>query len=60
MGSGSALWFSPDGNRLAFAVFNDTEVDDFTYFKYGEPGTLDSQYPEVVTLKYPKVIKITT
>lgn len=56
LGSGSALWFSPEGNRLAFAQFNDTDVDSFTYFKYGEPGSLDSQYPEAVVLKYPKVI----
>lgn len=55
LGSGSALWFSPEGNRLAFARFDDTNVDEFTYFKYGEPGTLDSQYPEVVMLRYPKV-----
>lgn len=59
LGSGSALWFSPEGNRLAFARFDDTEVDNFTYFKYGEPGTLDSQYPEVIMLKYPKVMNVT-
>lgn len=59
LGSGSAVWLSPEGNRLAFARFDDTEVDNYTYFEYGEPGTLDSQYPEVITLKYPKVIRAT-
>lgn len=56
LSSGSALWISPDGNRLAFAWFNDTDVDDFKYYLYGDPGSLEDQYPEVVTLKYPKVL----
>ncbi|KAK4880660.1 hypothetical protein RN001_008806 [Aquatica leii] len=52
LGSGSALWFSPDGSHLAFAQFNDTKVKDFHYFIYGQSY---DQYPTVVTLKYPKV-----
>lgn len=53
-GTDGALWFSPNGNRIAIASFNDTEVEEFTYFMYGEPGSLDYQYPEHITLRYPK------
>ncbi|KAK4880799.1 hypothetical protein RN001_008945 [Aquatica leii] len=49
---GSTLWFSPNGNRLAFAHFDDTDVSDFHYILYGESH---DQYPSVITLKYPKV-----
>ncbi|EFA04427.1 venom dipeptidyl peptidase 4 [Tribolium castaneum] len=55
LGTGSALWFSPDGKQLAFAAFNDAEVKNFTYFTYGVPGVTSSQYPKEVTIKYPKV-----
>ncbi|KAL1494674.1 hypothetical protein ABEB36_010240 [Hypothenemus hampei] len=55
LGSGSALWFSPDGNYLAYAKFNDTNVKGFTYFIYGTPGDLEDQYPTVRDIKYPKV-----
>lgn len=55
LGSGSAVWFSPNGKRLAFAFFNDSHVPEYHYFIYGNPGALDSQYPDLITLKYPKV-----
>ncbi|XP_046425716.1 venom dipeptidyl peptidase 4-like [Neodiprion fabricii] len=54
LSAGSALWFSPDGQRLVIASFNDTDVLEAEYFYYGEPGDLQYQYPEKVTLKYPK------
>ncbi|XP_060517373.1 venom dipeptidyl peptidase 4-like isoform X2 [Cylas formicarius] len=54
-GGDSAMWFSPDGKKLAYAVFNDTNVLDFSYFVYGTPGSLDDQYPTLTTIKYPKV-----
>nr|CAD7394587.1 unnamed protein product [Timema cristinae] len=53
-GSGSAFWISPSGDSLAFAVFNDTEVDEFSYFLYGTPGDLEDQYVTLRTIKYPK------
>nr|CAD7426093.1 unnamed protein product [Timema monikensis] len=53
-GSGSAFWISPRGDSLAFAVFNDTEVDEFSYFLYGTPGDLEDQYVTLRTIKYPK------
>jgi len=55
LGSGSALWFSPDGTNLVYAKFNDTNVDDFFYFIYGSPGEMEDQYPTVREIKYPKV-----
>ncbi|XP_030761347.1 venom dipeptidyl peptidase 4 [Sitophilus oryzae] len=55
LGSGTALWFSPDGKHLAYAKFNDTNVKDFFYFLYGTPGSLTDQYPTVAEIKYPKV-----
>lgn len=55
LGSGSALWFSPDGNYVAFAHFNDAAVEEYSYFIYGNPGSMKNQYPKTVTVKYPKV-----
>jgi dipeptidyl-peptidase 4 len=40
---------------MAMASFNDTQVDEFTYYLYGEPGNMDNQYPEDVKIRYPKV-----
>lgn len=53
--SDGALWVSPDSKLIAFARFNDTEVESFSYPIYGEPGNPEYQYPEEVSIKYPKV-----
>ena len=55
LSSNSALWFSPDGGRLAFATFNDTRVDTMNFPLYGQPGELPFQYPFQQSIKYPKV-----
>lgn len=55
IGSGDALWFSPGGKYIAIACFNDSIVDEMMYFRYGESGSIDSQYPELIDLRYPKV-----
>jgi dipeptidyl-peptidase-4 len=55
LGSGSALWFSPEGTSLAFATFNDSDVKTASYFHYGDPGTLESQYSDTINIRYPKV-----
>ncbi|KAF5289053.1 hypothetical protein FQA39_LY03932 [Lamprigera yunnana] len=47
-----ALVFSPNGLCLAFAQFNDTEVDDVYYYLYGDSQDL---HPSLVKFKYPKV-----
>ncbi|XP_015214519.1 dipeptidyl peptidase 4 [Lepisosteus oculatus] len=44
-----ALWWSPSGKFLAYAQFNDTEVNTIEYSFYG-----DGQYPETVIFPYPK------
>lgn len=49
LGSGGALWFSPDGNKIAIASFNDTNVEEFTYVLY------EDQYEKEEKLRYPKV-----
>lgn len=54
LGSGSALWFSPDGARFAYAKFNDSLVEDVTFLHYGLPGALEGQYPTPVQIRYPK------
>ncbi|XP_028049203.2 venom dipeptidyl peptidase 4 isoform X2 [Monomorium pharaonis] len=53
--SGTAIWYSPDGQHLAFASFNDTLVKDIVYSYYGTPGSFKDQYPTEVKIKYPKV-----
>ena len=42
-----AIYFSPDGDRLAWIEFNDTDVDVMTIPHYGQPGNKTQ-------LRYPK------
>lgn len=53
--SKNALWFSPDGKKLAYIRFNDTHVPVITIQVYGTPGSLDFQYPKSIGFNYPKV-----
>lgn len=48
----SAMWWSPEGEYLAFFRINETEVQEFPipYFSQHE----DDLYPEVRLIKYPK------
>uniref|UniRef100_A0A8B9E333 Dipeptidyl peptidase 4 n=1 Tax=Anser cygnoides TaxID=8845 RepID=A0A8B9E333_ANSCY len=50
-GTHSALWWSPNGNFVAYASFNDTEVPVIEYSFYSE-DTL--QYPKTIRIPYPK------
>ncbi|XP_010286806.1 PREDICTED: dipeptidyl peptidase 4, partial [Phaethon lepturus] len=50
-GTHSALWWSPGGDFVAYAAFNDTEVPVIEYSFYSE-DTL--QYPKTVRIPYPK------
>uniref|UniRef100_A0A8C8E898 Dipeptidyl peptidase 4 n=1 Tax=Otus sunia TaxID=257818 RepID=A0A8C8E898_9STRI len=50
-GTHSALWWSPNGNFVAYAAFNDTEVPVIEYSFYSE-DTL--QYPRTIRIPYPK------
>lgn len=46
------LWWSPQGDKIAFIKFNDTLVPEFTIPYYVQNGHED--YPELITIKYPK------
>ncbi|XP_017784773.1 PREDICTED: venom dipeptidyl peptidase 4 [Nicrophorus vespilloides] len=52
--SNKAVWFSPDGKKLAYAKFNDSIVPIMSIPVYGQPGNLDFQYPKGVQIRYPK------
>ena len=46
--------FSPDGKQIAWIEMNYTEVDRMPLELYGEPGSLESQYPSISELHYSK------
>ncbi|PSK35670.1 hypothetical protein C7M61_004459 [Candidozyma pseudohaemuli] len=46
------LWWSPQGDKLGFLKFNDSEVPDFPIPYYVQDGF--EEYPELVNIKYPK------
>ncbi|KAM6397630.1 dipeptidyl peptidase 4 [Pluvialis apricaria] len=50
-GTHFALWWSPSGDFVAYAAFNDTEVPVIEYSFYSE-DTL--QYPKTIRIPYPK------
>ena len=52
----NAIWPSPDGNKLVYATFNDTEVQQVRWKVYEDTsdGNLDP-YPKEKTMYYPKV-----
>ncbi|KAK9869862.1 hypothetical protein WA026_003587 [Henosepilachna vigintioctopunctata] len=54
LSSNVALWFSPNGKKLAFAKFDDRLVALMLIPFFGEPGTSLSQYPRINPVKYPK------
>ncbi|XP_014238401.1 venom dipeptidyl peptidase 4 isoform X1 [Trichogramma pretiosum] len=53
-GSDKTLWFAPNGEYLAFATFNDTQVPEAVILRYGNPGDLKNQYPTEDKFRYPK------
>lgn len=48
----SASWFSPDGKKLAFIQFDDSNVSTIAIPHYGLPGQF--QYPLMNEIYYPK------
>ncbi|XP_065361054.1 venom dipeptidyl peptidase 4 isoform X2 [Calliphora vicina] len=52
--SNSAVWFSPDGKKLAFIQFDDTPTHVINFPIYGEAGDLRFQYPYNRLVAYPK------
>ena len=53
----NAIWPSPDGNKLVYATFNDSEVQQVRWKVYEDTseGNLDP-YPKEKHMYYPKVI----
>jgi len=47
-GFAKAWQWSPDGNKIAFYRFDESEVNDFYMTRWGD------QYPKQITFKYPK------
>ncbi|XP_028164926.1 dipeptidyl aminopeptidase-like protein 6 [Ostrinia furnacalis] len=50
-----ALWFSPDGQTLLYASYNDSLVQQYKYPWYGFDQPEPPAYPSIRTLRYPKV-----
>ena len=53
--SNNALWFSPDGQYIAFLSFNETGVETFTIPYYLDNKEVPPPYPRELKLRYPKV-----
>ncbi|KAI2610349.1 dipeptidyl peptidase IV N-terminal region-domain-containing protein [Hypoxylon fragiforme] len=54
-GDRSALWFSPDGEVLAYLTFNETGVETFTVQYFMDNQDIAPVYPHLLDLRYPKV-----
>lgn len=53
--SNCATWFSPDGKKIAYIRFDDTQVPLMNLPFYGSVGNPAFQYPESIGVNYPKV-----
>lgn len=53
-----AVWFSPDGSRLAYVSFDDSKVASIAYPKYGSYDDPNNVFPEVTSLRYPKAGRV--
>lgn len=54
-GGRSAIWFSPDGEVLAYLSFNETGVETFTVQYFMDNQEIAPVYPRLLDLRYPKV-----
>lgn len=50
-----ALWYSPDGEKIAFLSFNETGVGTFRISYYMDDAEVAPVYPRELELRYPKV-----
>ncbi|KAI2621325.1 dipeptidyl peptidase IV N-terminal region-domain-containing protein [Xylaria nigripes] len=55
LSSRSAIWFSPDGQYLAYLSFNETGVKTFTVPYFMNDMKIAPVYPQNLELRYPKV-----
>jgi hypothetical protein len=56
LSSSNAFWWSPDGSKLCFASFNDSQVDIMQYPWYGSSVEASTLYTKTIRIRYPKVI----
>lgn len=54
-GANFALWFSPDGESLAYLSFNETNVPTYTVPYYMDNQEVPPPYPHDLDIRYPKV-----
>lgn len=54
-GSRYTLWFSPDGEYLAFLRFNETGVKTYSIQYYMDNQKIAPPYPSELDIRYPKV-----
>ncbi|KAK4122993.1 hypothetical protein N657DRAFT_634217 [Parathielavia appendiculata] len=54
-GTNHALWYSPDGQYIAFLSFNETGVQTFTIPYFMDNQNVPPSYPRELKLRYPKV-----
>ncbi|XP_028028564.1 venom dipeptidyl peptidase 4-like isoform X1 [Bombyx mandarina] len=52
--SNNAMWFSADGQKLAYVTFDDTNVRVMPVPHYGVPGNINYQYTQHHQIRYPK------
>ncbi|KAJ8726850.1 hypothetical protein PYW08_015247 [Mythimna loreyi] len=50
----NAIYFSKDGNMMAYVTFNDTGVRTMKVPHYGVPGSVNYQYTQHHEIRYPK------
>lgn len=50
------MWFSNQGTKLAYAVFNEKLVPNVYLPMYGIPDTMYDQYSRIFSYHYPKVL----
>lgn len=53
-----ALWYSPDGQTLMFATYNASAVPSYQYLWYGLDDPQPPAYPQMRSIRYPKVSEI--
>ncbi|XP_076304596.1 A-type potassium channel modulatory protein DPP6-like isoform X3 [Tachypleus tridentatus] len=49
-----AIWWSDDGKKFCYAVFDDTYVKEMKYPLYGSYEDENNIYPKIISTKYPK------
>ena len=54
--SDNAIWISPDGKKIVYATFNDSQVQSVQWKLYGDGRDANvNPYPTEAFMRYPKV-----